>query len=194
MIFDSKLECSLQVENSVRKARSALQGLRVINKYFTLTERLTLITSFFTLASTMDHKFGSYLLSKASLRQNCFQLLGQHLNYWTGTGHSKTFTKNITEQHLLNSRNTQLPFLYMTWSRKKFQKTSGSTCNLASKMMNEIQGSAFQQTIGSSVDSTVCQIGSNQLTMRSINNGSVCQEMLTKQVQKGLITEKLLLL
>ena len=35
------------MENSVRKARSALQGLRVINKYFTLTERLTLITSFF---------------------------------------------------------------------------------------------------------------------------------------------------
>jgi hypothetical protein len=114
VIFDSKLEWSLQVENSVRKARSALQGLRVINKYFTFTERLTLITSFFTLASTMDHKFGSYHLSKASLRQNCFQLLGQHLNYWTGTGHSKTFTKNITEQHLLNSRNTQLPFLYMT--------------------------------------------------------------------------------
>ena len=47
VIFDSKLEWSLQVENSVRKARSALQGLRVINKYFTLTERLTLITSFF---------------------------------------------------------------------------------------------------------------------------------------------------
>ncbi len=51
-------------------------------------------------------------------------------------------------------------------------------------MINEIQGSAFQQTIGSSVDSTVCQIGSNQLTMRSINNGSICQEMLTKQSAK----------
>jgi endonuclease/exonuclease/phosphatase family metal-dependent hydrolase len=47
VIFDSKLEWSLQVENSVRKARSALQGLSVIIKYFTTTERLTLITSFF---------------------------------------------------------------------------------------------------------------------------------------------------
>jgi hypothetical protein len=47
VIFDSKLEWSLQVESSVRKARSALQGLRVINKYFTETERLTLMTSFF---------------------------------------------------------------------------------------------------------------------------------------------------
>jgi hypothetical protein len=47
VLFDSKLEWSLQVENSVRKARSSLQGLRVINKYFTTTERLTLLTSFF---------------------------------------------------------------------------------------------------------------------------------------------------
>ncbi len=51
-------------------------------------------------------------------------------------------------------------------------------------MIDEIQGSAFKQTIGSSVDSTVCQIGSNQLTMRSINNGSICQEMFTKQSAK----------
>jgi len=47
VIFDSKLEWSLQVENSVKKARCALQGLRVINKYFTTPERLILITSFF---------------------------------------------------------------------------------------------------------------------------------------------------
>ncbi len=51
-------------------------------------------------------------------------------------------------------------------------------------MIDEIQGSAFKQTIGSSVDSTVCKIGSNQLTMRSINNGSICQEMFTKQSAK----------
>jgi predicted transcriptional regulator len=31
----------------VRKSRSALQGLRILNKYFTTSERLTLITSFF---------------------------------------------------------------------------------------------------------------------------------------------------
>jgi hypothetical protein len=47
VMFDSKLEWSLQVENSVRKARSALQGLRILNKYFTTPERLVLITSFF---------------------------------------------------------------------------------------------------------------------------------------------------
>ena len=47
VVFDSKLDWSLQVEKSVRKSRSALQGLRILNKYFTTSERLTLITSFF---------------------------------------------------------------------------------------------------------------------------------------------------
>jgi hypothetical protein len=49
VIFDSKLEWSLKVESSVRKAGSALQGLRVINKYFTETERLTNIDDIFLL-------------------------------------------------------------------------------------------------------------------------------------------------
>jgi hypothetical protein len=49
VIFDSKLEWSLQVENLVRKARSSLQGLRILNKYFTTPERLVFITSFFYL-------------------------------------------------------------------------------------------------------------------------------------------------
>jgi hypothetical protein len=47
VLFDSQLKWSLQVENLVRKARSSLQGLRVINKYFNTTERLTLLTCFF---------------------------------------------------------------------------------------------------------------------------------------------------
>jgi hypothetical protein len=47
VLFYSKLEWSLQVENSVRKAKSSLQGLRVISKYFTTTERLTLLMAFF---------------------------------------------------------------------------------------------------------------------------------------------------
>jgi hypothetical protein len=35
-------------------------------------------------------------------------------------------------------------------------------------------------------DSTVCQIGSNQLWMRSINNGLIWQEMFTKpSARKG---------
>ena len=47
LIFDSKLEWSTQVEKASRKARSSLQGLRVINKYFTIPEKLTLLTSLF---------------------------------------------------------------------------------------------------------------------------------------------------
>jgi len=47
VVFDSKLYRSLQVENSVRKARNGLQGLRLLSKYFTISERLTLIMSFF---------------------------------------------------------------------------------------------------------------------------------------------------
>ncbi len=52
VIFDSKLEWSFQVENSVKKARCALQALRVLNRYFTTAERLILITS------TTDRKCG----------------------------------------------------------------------------------------------------------------------------------------
>ena len=47
LTFDSKLEWSLQVERTTRKARSTLQGLRLISKYFTTAEKLTLLTSFF---------------------------------------------------------------------------------------------------------------------------------------------------
>ena len=47
VMFDSKLEWSTQVEKASRKARSTLQGLRVIDKYFTIPEKLTLLTTFF---------------------------------------------------------------------------------------------------------------------------------------------------
>ena len=47
MIFDSKLEWAMQVEKSVRKARSALQGLRIISRFFTTQEKLMLLTSLF---------------------------------------------------------------------------------------------------------------------------------------------------
>ena len=45
--FDSKLEWATQVEKSIRKARSSLQGLRIIGKFFTTPEKLTLLTSLF---------------------------------------------------------------------------------------------------------------------------------------------------
>ena len=47
VIFDSKLEWAMQVEKSVRKARSALQGLRIISRFFTTPEKLMLLTSLF---------------------------------------------------------------------------------------------------------------------------------------------------
>ena len=66
------------------------------------------------------------------------------------------------------------------------QLSNGSACNSTSKMSNETPGSAFKQTIDSSADSTVCQIGSNQLQMRSINNGLIWQEMFSKpSARKG---------
>ena len=41
------MEWSTQIEKSVRKARSALQGLRIISKFFTIPEKLSLLTSLF---------------------------------------------------------------------------------------------------------------------------------------------------
>jgi hypothetical protein len=102
------------VENSVRKARSALQGLRVINKYFTLTERLTLITSFFY--SHLYNGSQVWLIPslKSILKTKLFSASGAALKLLNRDRSFKELHKNITEQHLLNSRNTQLPFLYMT--------------------------------------------------------------------------------
>jgi hypothetical protein len=59
VLFDSKLEWSLQVENSVRMARSSLQGLRVINKYFTttkvnITDILLLLSPLLRIADVTD--------------------------------------------------------------------------------------------------------------------------------------------
>ena len=47
VIFDSKLEWPMQVEKSVRKARSVLQGLQIISRFFTTQEKLMLLTSLF---------------------------------------------------------------------------------------------------------------------------------------------------
>ena len=79
VIFDSKLEWSLQTENSVRKARSALQGLRIINKYFTTPERLVLITSFFY--SQLYYGSQVWLIPslKASLKSKLFSASGAAL-------------------------------------------------------------------------------------------------------------------
>ena len=76
VIFDSKLEWSLQTENSVRKARSALQGLRIINKYFTTPERLVLITAFFY--SRLYYGSQVWLIPslKASLKSKLFSASG----------------------------------------------------------------------------------------------------------------------
>jgi hypothetical protein len=79
VIFDSKLEWSLQTENSVRKARSALQGLRIINKYFTTPERLVLITAFFY--SRLYYGSQVWLIPslKASLKSKLFSASGAAL-------------------------------------------------------------------------------------------------------------------
>lgn len=47
IIFDSKLSWSNHVEKAVGKARSSLQALRVIGRFFTTPEKLTLLTSMF---------------------------------------------------------------------------------------------------------------------------------------------------
>jgi hypothetical protein len=79
VIFDSKLEWSLQTENSARKARSALQGLRIINKYFTTPERLVLITAFFY--SRLYYGSQVWLIPslKASLKSKLFSASGAAL-------------------------------------------------------------------------------------------------------------------
>ena len=46
LVFDSKLDWSQQVEMSARKSRAALQGLRMIAKYFTTQEKLCLLTTY----------------------------------------------------------------------------------------------------------------------------------------------------
>ena len=47
VMFDAKMEWAQQIEKATRKARSALQGLRLLSKFFTTTEKLTLLTTFF---------------------------------------------------------------------------------------------------------------------------------------------------
>jgi hypothetical protein len=47
IIFDSKLHWDYQVCNSIDKANKSLQAIRLIKKYFTRVELLTLLTSYF---------------------------------------------------------------------------------------------------------------------------------------------------
>jgi hypothetical protein len=45
VIFDSKLQWSLQVANSINKSKAALHAIKLIKGFFSPSELLTLITS-----------------------------------------------------------------------------------------------------------------------------------------------------
>ena len=59
VIFDSTLSWSKHVRTAVMKANRALNGLKLIRKYFNVNELLQLITSNFTLFCTITVKCGT---------------------------------------------------------------------------------------------------------------------------------------
>ena len=173
VLFDSKLEWSLQVENSVRKARSSLQGLRVINKYFTTTERLTLLTSFFYSRLYYGSQIWLMPSLKGALKSRLFSASGAAL---------RLLDKNLSFKELHKKYNRATPTQFQKYT------TAVSLYDLIKKEipeeewinLREIRGWAFRQITNSSVELTVCQTGSSQLQTRLINNGLIWQEMSTK--------------
>jgi hypothetical protein len=64
---------------SVKKARSALQGLRVLNKYFTTHERIFLITSFFYSCLYYGSQVWLIPSLRGALKSKLFSALGAAL-------------------------------------------------------------------------------------------------------------------
>ena len=140
LTFDSKLEWSLQVERTTRKARSALQGLRVISKYFTTAEKLTLLTSFFYSRLYYGSQIWLIPSLKHVLKTKLFSVSGSAL---------KLLDKNLSFRELHNKFNRAAPTQFQKYTtavsfynliKKKYQKRTGLTCSSISKTIGEIQG------------------------------------------------------
>jgi exonuclease III len=195
VIFDSKLEWSLQVENSVRKARSALQGLRVINKYFTLTERLTLITSFFY--SRLYYGSQVWLIPslKSILKTKLFSASGAAL---------KLLDRDRSFKELHKKYNRATPTQFQKYT------TAVSLYDLIKKEIPEDEGINLQFNIQNDRRNTrlsfqtnnrlKCGLNCLSNRFKSINNEidkqwiDMSRDVYKTKCKKRLITEKLLLL
>ena len=107
VMFDSKLEWSLQVEKSVRKARATLQGIRVISKFFSTPEKLTLLTSLFY--SRLYYGSQIWLLPslKRTLKTKLFSASGAAL---------KLLDKNLSYKELHKKFNRATPTQFQKYT------------------------------------------------------------------------------
>jgi len=195
VLFDSKLEWSLQVENSVRKARSSLQGLRVINKYFTTTERLTLLTAFFY--SRLYYGSQIWLLPslKGALKSRLFSASGAAL---------KLLDKNLSFKELHKKYNRATPTQFQKYT------TAVSLYDLIKKEIPEEDWINLQFNIQNDRRNTrltfqannklKCGINCMSNRFKSITNEidkqwvDMTRDVYKTKCKKRLITEKLILL
>jgi hypothetical protein len=195
VIFDSKLEWSLQVENSVRKARSALQGLRVINKYFTLTERLTLITSFFY--SRLYYGSQVWLIPslKSILKTKLFSASGAALKLLDRD-------RSFKELHKKYNRATPTQFQKYTtavslYDLIKKEIPEDEWINLQFNIQNDRRNTRLSFQTNNRLK---CGLNCLSNRFKSINNEidkqwiDMSRDVYKTKCKKRLITEKLLLL
>ena len=195
VLFDSKLEWSLQVENSVRKARSSLQGLRVINKYFTTTERLTLLTSFFYSRLYYGSQIWLIPSLKGALKSRLFSASGAAL---------RLLDKNLSFKELHKKYNRATPTQFQKYT------TAVSLYDLIKKEIPEEEWINLQFNIQNDRRNTrlsfqtnnklKCGINCMSNRFKSITNEidkqwvDLTRDVYKTKCKKRLITEKLILL
>jgi hypothetical protein len=195
VIFDSKLEWSLQTENSVRKARSALQGLRIINKYFTTPERLVLITSFFYSRFYYGSQVWLIPSLKASLKSKLFSASGVAL---------RLLDRDMSFRALHKKYNRATPSQFQKYTTEislydliKNEKPEDEWINLQFNIKNDERNTKLSFHVNNRL-----KCGMNCLSNRfkSITNEidkqwlDLTRDVFKMKCKKRLIIEKLLLL
>ena len=195
LIFDSKMEWSPQVERSTKKARSALQGLRLLGKYFTTSEKLILLTSYFY--SRLYYGCQIWLIPslKRALKKKLFSASGNGLRLLERD-------TSFTELHKKYNRATPTQFQKYT--------TAVSFYDLIQKEIPEEDWIGLQFSIQNDRRNTRLSFQSNNTyrcglnclpnRLKSITNEidkdwvNLTRDVYKMRCKKRLITEKLIMM
>ena len=192
--FDSKLDWSLQVENAIRKARRALQGIKIIYKFFSVTERLTLMTSLFY--SRLYYGSQVWLLPslKRTLKNRLFSASGAAL---------KLLDNSLTYKELHKKFNRATPTQFQKYT------TAVSFYDLIKKEIPENDWINFQFNVQNDRRNTkICFQANNRLRcgincisnrFKSVTNEiekewiELSRDVYKTRCKKRMITERLMM-
>ena len=192
VIFDTKLQWSPQVANSIKKANSALNAIRLIKKFFNFTELLQLLTSNFY--STLYYNAEIWLLPslKAQLKQSLLSTSAKALKLCMFYPDPMTSFERI---HEITKRSTPTEFTVYKLAIQLFKLYNTPLPTHEWSHLNQNQFFMPRQTCFMTHKTNIYKVGLNALANRlSILNGKIPLEWLNLSYQTYKIKCKTLFL